>query len=271
MDLYNRLELGDLKNVEDVDFQHFLYTPIYQILPIAYLEKILKNNVLRFRNVRRAWDDPYELFLYKEDLFVDGRDLDTFLKDWSYRYYGQCWSLNEDTDAMWRIYSHDKNSVRIKTTVMDMIEVLNQTRGMIFTAPIFGKVKYFTNEELINWLREFENKDWGSFINVNAESLFIKRQEFQHEKEVRFILSQSIDYDVCDYIELTINAPDFIKEIALDPRLSDNEYEQKRDELMLLTQGIPIIKSNLYKFDKIRLNLKNSPITLHDMLGAKDK
>lgn len=75
----------------------------------------------------------------------------------------------------------------------------------------------------------------------------------------------------CDYIELTINAPDFIKEIALAPRLSDNEYEQKRDELMLLTQGIPIIKSNLYKFDRIRLNLKNSPITLNGQLGAKDK
>lgn len=262
MDLYNRLELGDLQNIEDADYEQFLYAPIYQILPIAYLKNILANSVLRFRNVKRAWDDPYELFLYKEALFVEGKNLEKLLKDWSERFYGQCWSLNEDTDAMWRIYSHDKQSVRIKTTVIDMIKILDQTRGMMWTAPIFGKVNYLTDEDIICWLREFEKMGWGSFINVHPKSLFLKRKEFCHENEVRFILFQTFDYDVSEYIELKVTPSQFIKEIALDPRLSDSECERMRDEIRLLEQSIPIIQSNLYKFDKIKLYLKDTPIVL---------
>ena len=53
---------------------------------------------------------------------------------------------------MWRIYSPDKESVRIKTTVGKMIEVLNQTRGMMWIEPIFGVVKYLPQDKITEWL-----------------------------------------------------------------------------------------------------------------------
>ena len=53
---------------------------------------------------------------------------------------------------MWRIYSPDKESVRIKTTVGKMIEVLNQTRGMMWIEPIFGVVKYLSQDKITEWL-----------------------------------------------------------------------------------------------------------------------
>lgn len=34
MDLYNRLELGDIRNVNEEEQEKYFYTPIYQILPL---------------------------------------------------------------------------------------------------------------------------------------------------------------------------------------------------------------------------------------------
>ena len=83
MDLYNRLELGDIRNVNEEEQEKFFYQPIYQILPLEYAKSILVNKEIRFNNVFISWEDPYELFIFKQ--------IDNYEK----RIYGQCWSLNK--------------------------------------------------------------------------------------------------------------------------------------------------------------------------------
>ena len=134
MDLYNRLELGDIRNVSEKEQEKYFYVPIYQILPLKYAKLILTNKELRFNNVFKYWDDPYELFLFKQNIYFEGTP--HIMKDIEKSNYGQCWSLNKDTDAMWRIYSPQKDGVRLKTSIGKMIEVLNQTRGM------YEKIKF---------------------------------------------------------------------------------------------------------------------------------
>ena len=51
MDLYNRLELGDIRNVNEEEQEKFFYQPIYQILPLEYAKSILVNKEIRFNNV----------------------------------------------------------------------------------------------------------------------------------------------------------------------------------------------------------------------------
>lgn len=79
---------------------------------------------------------------------MEGRSYKERLNHQCMRYYGQCWSLTKDSDAMWRIYSNHKDGVRIKTTVGKLISELEQTRGMIAVVPYFGKVKYYSKMKL---------------------------------------------------------------------------------------------------------------------------
>lgn len=97
--------------------------------------------------------------------------------------------MTEDSDAMWRI----KESVRIKTSVIKIINVLDQTRGMKRYVPYFGKVDYKNTVGVVDWMKEALEGGSGNLLKAFADSLFIKRSELAHENEVRFIVSKPIN------------------------------------------------------------------------------
>ena len=269
MPLYNWKELGLAKNVADEQQKEFCDTSIYQILPVKYLLKILRNQSLRFNNIVISWEDPYELFLLKQKIHIEGRGESVCNTRLLYNYYGQCWSLQRESDAMWRIYSRDREGVRIKTSVLKMIKVLDQTRGMMWTCPLFGRVSYHTQNEISDWINMVSENGSGNMYSSFSESLFIKRSEFEHENEVRFIiLNGNLENDPVpknvhsDHIEMPIDPYDFIEEIALDPRLSDDDFLDRKTVLSSICKNIPISKSDLYAFESKDLYLKETPMCL---------
>lgn len=85
-----------------------------------------------------------------------------------------------------------------------------------------------------------------------AESLFIKRDAFEHEHEIRIIMSYGQEDARIDnhMIIFPINPDDFIEEILIDPRLTRTEYVDKVKE-KLKKDGADETKikvSNLYDF-----------------------
>ena len=69
----------------------------------------------------RLWDDPFENFFLRSRVRgPNGEEIsiESIAENW----YGQCWTLNEDTDAMWRIYSHDKEGVKVRTTIRKLFD-----------------------------------------------------------------------------------------------------------------------------------------------------
>ena len=268
MDLYNRLELGDIRNINEEEQEKFFYQPIYQILPLEYAKSILVNKEIRFNNVFISWEDPYELFIFKQKTFIDGKSFS--IDNYEKRIYGQCWSLNKDTDAMWRIYSPKKKGVRIRTTIGKMIQVLDQTRGLMWTAPLFGLVKYVNQGDIITYLRDIEKGGTGKFFESIADSLFYKRTEFSHEKEMRFIIDidPNQPHVENDHINLKVNPSDFIEEIGLDPRLDISEVNLITKDLLAINDSINISQSDLYAFEPLEINLDNTPIHI---VNALDK
>lgn len=67
------------------------------------------------------WDDPFENFILK--IPEKGSKSKP-----NKRGYGQCWTLNFESDAMWRIYSPDKNGVRIQTTIRKLHHSLHSAQ-----------------------------------------------------------------------------------------------------------------------------------------------
>ena len=267
--LYDERELGHIKNVPRDEWPKLWNTPIYQILPIRYLECLIKTKKLRFGNVFESWEDPYELFFYKQNVLFENKSIHDSWINIAKHHYGQCWSSLRDSDAMWRIYSSDKRSVRIRTTFGKMMDVIYQVEGIVGFAAIFGKVQYMAKEDIIKWLKLTEQHGWGHIIDRYGESLFIKRNEFLHESEYRFVLHEWTEFDgekrsVRTHYDLDIDPFNFIEEIALDPRITPEEVKNISASInKYVDNKILIIQSDLYKFEPVTLHFYDEPIIIN--------
>lgn len=211
---------------------------LYQILPIEYLDAILINKKIRFNNILKSWEDPYELFLFRD------KTTNNSINKLKYSYFGQCWSTRKNSDAMWRIYSSDKRSVRIKTTLNKIIEATNGE----YQARHVGWVKYDSQKNIKKFREEaLQDPNWINNNDLIIESLFTKRNAFDHEKEVRIIF-QKENFNEGKYIDFSIEPSDFIEEIAFDPRMDYQIFKCKKEIYgnLKLIKEYKIVRSDLY-------------------------
>lgn len=94
----NRLGLTD----DDMD------KPIFRFISLENLTELLVNKVLTLVKTK-LWDDPYENYLLKCNVFYNNKELN--LQDLQEQIFGQCWTLIDESDALWRIYSVDKKGI----------------------------------------------------------------------------------------------------------------------------------------------------------------
>ncbi len=84
---------------------------MYKYIPLKYVLNMLDTKAIRFDNIMK-WEDVYENFVDKEDIYL----INSKCNDIPHSiYFGQSWTVQEESDAMWRIYSPDQKSVRVKT------------------------------------------------------------------------------------------------------------------------------------------------------------
>jgi hypothetical protein len=96
-------------NISDAELDE----PVYRIMSIVSILEMLQKEILGLFKPKK-WDAPFENALLSATVVTPTRETG----DISARndVYGQCWSQYSETDAMWRIYSFDKQSAKIKTT-----------------------------------------------------------------------------------------------------------------------------------------------------------
>ena len=85
-----------------------------------------------------------------------------------------CWHMNDDeSDAMWKIYTKGSNGVAIQTTVNSLEDCFKNTKEDVH----IGEIKYIDHANfLIQSDTAFSNSDY-----------MFKRLAFKHEREVRVI------------------------------------------------------------------------------------
>ena len=231
-----------------------LDTRIYRIFTFERFKELITSNELVLVNPEK-WDDPFENFFLKANAYdSEGNivDFSNIRKMW----YGQCWTLNEDTDAMWRIYSPNKNGVRISTTARKLFNAIYDENDKFASLKYFiGKVNYATKDELNTFMNE--NSFWdiasGGRSDGFAKLLCIKREAFQHENEVRILINESDEEknkNLNGLCRVKIDKNTLIDDICLDPRLTKNEYQEMESDIKSLFASCPeIFQSDLYKFD----------------------
>ncbi len=225
---------------------------IYKYFPVKFLVPLLSDKLL-WVNHTSNWEDVYENFFLKNE-FVYGNQSGRADKLIGC-VYGQSWTLQDESDAMWRIYSNkyrESCAVRIRTTVNKLFSVIfPKGKDLIDlqTSTFIGKVKYLTDDELFAWQQR--SIPVNEVIRTMVDSFFLKRTPFEHEQEVRII--RTIPGDFCNVgvesLLFKIDPDDLIEEYVIEPRLSDVQASAIKNQLVDLgVQPGKIRQSDLYKF-----------------------
>lgn len=224
--------------------------PIYRIFSYDRFEELIKNKELVLVKPS-MWDDPYENFFLKTRVDIGNGEVAT-LEYLENSWYGQCWTENEDTDAMWRIYSHKKDGIKVRTTARKLFNaILNPSDRFASLKFFMGKVEYKNKVDIINFMQNitFSEISSGGQNDKFAKLLCVKRTEFLHENEIR-ILVDNVDNSIGGKIfKININPDSLFDEICIDPRLSDEDALKLTTKIKMMGVNVNIIQSNLYKLD----------------------
>lgn len=219
---------------------------IYRIISVKRLFELFENRQNVLVKPRR-WDDPFENFILRAQIRLPTGELARF--SFHDQFYGQCWTLQTASDAMWRIYSRDGNAVRIRSTIANVAESLSKTLGEHAQIQAFiGKVRYLPSKRL----KEFASSWFPGARNlrarVSADTLLVKRPAFKHEREVRLLYFQHNAADATgDLYWYSVDPHAFIDQIMIDPRMSEPDANELKERIREKTdyRG-SILRSLLY-------------------------
>jgi hypothetical protein len=224
--------------------------PIFKFIPFDFVASIIQKNEMLISKTS-LWEDVYENFLLKSAL---SSQPEGGLARYTEIFYGQCWTFKPETDALWRIYSPMKQSVRIKTTIRKLLHASHEEKAAAVKTVrrLIAPVRYFQASQFQKWVHAGKRK----VINepVLLESLFLKRKAFAHESEVRIILQKEI-IDQCDaynpFVRVAVKPNEFIDEIMFDPRISKEQCSVYTHLLRSIGFKKKILRSSLYDFQPL--------------------
>jgi hypothetical protein len=191
------------------------------------------------------WEDPFENFILKAPAVLPGGESVSF--GFHDAFYGQCWTLHQASDAMWRIYSARRHGVRVRTTIGKLINSLVAAAGSTerFQAHI-GQVEYLSQKGLqVRCQRGIRLTDDGAEI---AQTLLVKRLAFRHEREVRLLFFANPGDPISNgMFRYHVDPSVLTEQLMVDPRLSYRAAQTFQKKIQRLTgfQG-PVLRSALY-------------------------
>jgi len=204
---------------------------LYRILPFDRLVELFEQRELSLSRPS-CWDDPYESSLANEAFNS---------------VFAQCWCRVGISDAMWRIYSPDRFSVRIKTTPMLLREQVGLALSDLdrFQWEI-SRVSYTsTTADLQSRLAQLRRSNDPKDA---VRSLFTKRRAFKHEAEYRLAVFDSCAVANRDRLVIPVDPHALVLSVLADPRATDTMMQVFKFylESKLKFQG-QVGKSQLYQ------------------------
>ncbi|AGA68710.1 Protein of unknown function (DUF2971) [Desulfitobacterium dichloroeliminans LMG P-21439] len=232
MNKYESLSVTDNINKDD---------HLYRYISLAQFISLIENQKLFLRKVK-SWDDTWE---------APDDQLPIIMDDGSERYaeslivtstVGQCWTYEKDSDAMWRIYSSNRQGIMIETDVDSFFEIDNLKRAVL------AKVIYFNKSNYIEKRYEIANNKSYHY----AGEMALKREAFKHENEVRLLVCLQGYRDIENWWDIpvvgfNINPNTFIKSITFDPRADEWFVDAMKKYCQSKGLICPIGKSTLYE------------------------
>jgi hypothetical protein len=188
------------------------YPYLYRIVSFDRLVEMLQSDELYFAHPS-SWEDPYETHLQHKD---------------SPNVFGQCWCKRAVSDAMWRIYSPNHLGVRIRTTRHRLKQAMTEAARSQSIEWRIQDVKYLPPPKLRHELESIADMLWQrNSIQDTFAPLFLKRDAFQHEDEVRVVVLNAPEkgQPIGGQCRLRVVMRWLVDSILVDPRAPDAYVE----------------------------------------------
>lgn len=219
---------------------------IYRVVSVeSFFEMIEEKRLVLVRPWK--WEDPFEDLLSRT--IVTNKAGDRIRLAVTGDFFGQCWTLKEESNGIWRNYASLTSGVRIQTTVKKLLEVIYDVNDdMSKLSSFIGKVRYKTDSEIKRSINDIiEQMLMDSSGKGIAKTLLIKRKEFDYEEEVRVLFSDKNKRNQ-NIVSFTIDPLSLIDSVLFAPKTS--EYLFRIFEQTLAKGGFPqdkVTKSKLYE------------------------
>ena len=188
----------------------------------------------------KCWTDPMENIIFNARIIKDGVPFEHPAKD---KIYGQCWSYEGDSYALWQIYTTKPDDTGVTkrhpgiriTTHLDRLEQLSDVNQGDF---YYGVVNYMYKKDMAKLPKDKEFIKCLQSLTINDEhlkSLLIKRYSYNYENEVRLLaipdkgLVDAINERIC---RIKIDPTAFISSVQADPSLSAEEFKELKEKLV---------------------------------------
>jgi hypothetical protein len=229
-------------------------TPIYRIFTLErLLETIFHKQLTLVRP--HLWDDPFENALFKIVRMQDRGGNQISLEALRKCLYGQCWTLESESDSLWKIYSPNKTGVRAKTTVGKLLSALWSVRDKFsHTCYFIGKVAYHPKLTLIEMIKDKAELILDDKYRAQVKSLLCKPESFWYEKEVR-LLYHAIPEPPEDVFHFQIDPNVLFETSCFDPRMDKAMVSVFKTVLKKVGFRNPISQSTLYKLPEIKFHV----------------
>lgn len=235
----------DLQISDDLQMEQ----KIYRYLNIKHFISMVENKKTYLTRVI-DWEDTWEAPLKKIPIDSDMEEVDEYFETYEY-IYAQCWSKNSDSDAMWRIYSPNKDGIMIQSTVKRLVDSMNLDYYLL--APVV----YFS--DLQDGLYELYEHPYEDHL----AGALLKRKAFSHEEEVRLLSIP--DSNIKDkYFEIEIDPDQLIEGIILDPRCEKWYLDTmvnycRRSGLIAIPQKSDLYEDDIYKKNPMKIVIREIP------------
>lgn len=259
-------------------------TKIYRLMTFDRFRELLKEKKLVLV-LPVSWNDPWEYCLLCINYIIRNEQTyeHTFyaLDSMGESLYAQSWSLEAESDGLWRGYTPSKapiddalesHSIQIQTTVGALMKQVYQTRAIASAKSIYiGAVTYCPESVLLKKAGDFGmsllradegvSADWNETV---LATLFLKRDAFRYEREVRLVIDASANNKYRpkvvvpdkpkrkgmlrkeNLLDVDIVPESLIQKVVADPWCSDAVIQKMQDEVKNLEYPFKVERSSLY-------------------------
>ena len=168
---------------------------------------------------------------------------------------------------MWRIYSDPKSGfgARVKTTAGRLLRsIYNPNDTFASMSYYIGSVLYETEAKLQLVFEDPSNATGVSIDSTGrgqATTLFLKREEFEHEAEVRLLYQFNkegfSDQRPEDIWQFDIDPNALFDDVLFDPRMDMADFLTGERELRTLGFRNSISQSSLYKLPNLKITIRS--------------
>ena len=211
------------------------------------------------------WEDPYESVIQNSVVDVTENRRISIKEDFHTKnWYGQCWSYTQESDGLWRNFTHNKEvrCVKIQTTI-DALKRSLHKYSKIDDDFYMGDVAYGSplKEEFPKTVQEVIRR-WEDMVAIETREqhihfielalLMTKREAFRYENEFRLIVYRNQPDEEANAWSYDINVNSFIKDVEFDPWTKP--YQEKNFKKLIKDLGYngPARTSPLYAEEGLR-------------------